>query len=614
MSASTREFYLDQLLSLPGLWSPQVSRDGRWVAWSWFRVGPAADVFAAPTDGSAPPLRLTGTPDNTFLVSWTPDSRAVIVEQDRDGNERAQLFRVDLERPLEMVALTMADPGYFIRGGQLHPDGRRLIYGANYDFDRGQEIEPTWMYCHDLQTGRKQVLARPEKGAYTWPDLSPTGDHILYTRMDRHPSGRQLWLVDIDGHNDREIINLGDQVKAFASWFPDSRRLLVIGETDTHRRLGVWSLEDEALHWFLDDPGRNIENAYAPFGSRQVVLIETERARSRAALVDPSTGQETRFARPAGSLLPLAPADGGGWVGQFYSSRQPADVVRFDPADPRPEAFTSLSRIWDRTALQPEDLAQADSIEWPSVDGLAIQGWLYRPQGKPQGTVVYVHGGPTWHSQDQLNNQIQFLVNQGFNVLDPNYRGSTGFDLAFREAIKVEGWGGLEQADIRAGIEALIERGIAEPGRVGITGTSYGGYSSWCAITRYSPDIVAAAAPVCGMTDLVVDYNSTRPDLRPYSEEMMGGSPAEAPERYHERSPINHVGNIRGRLLIVQGGQDPNVTPANVEAVIGALEAEDIPYEILTFDDEGHGISKPANQRVLYLRLADFFRSAFGAG
>src|SRR5205807_8447062 len=109
--------------------------------------------------------------------------------------------------------------------------------------------------------------------------------------------------------------------------------------------------------------------------------------------------------------------------------------------------------------------------------------------------------------------------------------------------------------------------GIAEPGKVGITGTSYGGYSSWWAITHWPVEIVAAAAPICGMTDLVVDYDTTRPDLRPYSEEMMGGSPAQVPERYRERSPIHFVHQIGGHLLIVQGLRDPNVTPSNLEVV-----------------------------------------------
>ena len=602
--------YLDALLTLPGLRHPRISRDGKWAAWTWFRTGPAADLYVAPTDGSAPPTRLSDTADDTFLVSWTADSQAVIVEQDQDGNERGQLSRIDLDRPLEMAPLTEPDPDYFIRGGDLHPNGRWLVYGANVDAATGQEIEPTWIYRHDLETGQRRVLARPQKGAWIEPSLSPTGAHVLYTRKDLHPAGRQVWLVDVGGGHDREILNFGDDVKVYATWFPDGQRLLVLAETDTHRRLGVWELATGALRWLLDDPARNIEKAYVPYGSERIVVVEIRGARLHCSLLDPSTGQEQPLPNIAGNLVPIAPVGGGEWVGQYYGSRQPADMVRFslDAADP--EKFISLTRVWERTDLRPHDFSPALDFRWEAGDGLQIQGWLYHPQQEARGTIVYVHGGPSYHSQDQINNQIQYFVRQGFTVLDPNYRGSTGFGLPFREAIKAEGWGDAEQYDIRAGIEALIAAGIAEPGKVGITGTSYGGYSAWCAITRFPPEIVAASAPVCGMTDLVVDYETTRPDLRPLSEEMLGGSPKQAPECYRQRSPIHFVGNIRGKLLIVQGLQDPNVTPENVRTVRRELEEAGVPYEMLAFEDEGHGISRPSNQKVLYPRLAEFFADA----
>jgi dipeptidyl aminopeptidase/acylaminoacyl peptidase len=92
---------------------------------------------------------------------------------------------------------------------------------------------------------------------------------------------------------------------------------------------------------------------------------------------------------------------------------------------------------------------------------------------------------------------------------------------------------------------------------------------------------------------------------------MMGGSPSQVPARYRERSPIHFVANIKGRLLIVQGMRDPNVTPQNMAAVRQALDAARIRYEVLIFEDEGHGIHKRANNRVLYRRLADFFEATF---
>jgi dipeptidyl aminopeptidase/acylaminoacyl peptidase len=600
------DLYLEALLSAPALHGPQVSPDGGWVAWSWSRLGPAADVFAAPTDGSSPPLRLTETSDDTLVVSWTPDSRAVLVGQDRDGDERTRLFRVGLEEPAIMEPLTEESPGYYVRGGQVH--GRWLVYGANLDVETGEEIEETWIYRHDLRSGERKVLARPRRGNFYAPQLNAQGDRVVYHRNDLDPAGLQVWLVDIEGQDDREILNFGSRVKIYASWFPDGRRVLFVAETESHRRLGVWA--EGAVRWLLDDPGRNVEYAFVPPTSGPVVVVEVERSRVRATLLDPETGTEERPSVAAGNAIPLSPTDGENWVGLYYDARHPVDLVLFDPTEAG-KAPASLTGLWERVPLKSGDLAPAEDFTWTSVDGLEVQGWLYRTRSRSTGTIVLIHGGPTHHAEDRFNAQIQYLVSRGFDVLAPNYRGSTGFGLRFQESIKEDGWGGREQEDIGAGIEALIRAGVAEPGRVGVTGTSYGGYSAWWAITHFPPDLVAAAAPICGMTDLVVDYYATRPDLRPYSEEMMGGSPEEVPGRYRERSPVNFVENIRGELLIVQGLRDPNVTQDNVHAVTRALDELGIAYELLTFEDEGHGIARPKNLKVLYPRLADFFEGAF---
>ncbi len=607
------EEYLEAILALPDMQDllPKVSPDGRWVAWVWFGLGPAADVYVAPTDGSAAPIRLTDTDEDTYLVAWLPDSSGVLVEQDRSGNERVQIFRVDLGKPLVMTPLTEPDPNYYIRGAQMHPNGRWLVYGANVDVETEKEIEPTWVYRRDLISGERLPLARPEKGGYMLLDLNHPGTHILYSRQDLHPAGRQIWLVDIEGQQDREILNFGSDVKTFVSWFPDGQRVLVMAETETHRRVGIWRLEDQSLLWLIDDPARDIEDVFVPHRSENIVIVESVRGRTRCTMYDLESDTETRLPNIAGNLIPLAPVDGQ-WVGFYYGSRQPTEAVLFRlDENLDPEKFKGLSRVWERTALRIDDYTQAEDFDWRSTDDLMIHGWLYRPQGDARGTIVYVHGGPTWHSQDWINTKIQFFVNQGFNILDPNYRGSTGYGLPFREAIKVHGWGGMEQEDIRAGIQALFAAGIAEPGKVGVTGTSYGGYSSWYAITKFPPELVAAAAPICGMTDLEVDYETTRPDLRPFSAEMMGGSPAEVPQRYYERSPIHFIQDIRGSLLIVQGAQDPNVTPENVRVVEIALNKAEIPYQKLVFEDEGHGISKKANQKTLCLRLLAFFEEAF---
>jgi dipeptidyl aminopeptidase/acylaminoacyl peptidase len=614
--------FLDQLLSLPSVAHALLSPDGRWVAFAWYRIHENYDVFAVPTDGSAPPLALTHTPDYTWLVSWAPDSRSVIVEQDRDGDEHVRLFRVDLQKPGVMQLLTEDRPPYFIHGGSLHPDGVRLFYGANYDFSAGQVIDPTWIYSHDLRTGERHILARPERPCFMEVRLNRQGTHLLYSRQDRHPSGRQFWLVDVQGRNDQEILNFGDRCKVFARWFPDGEHILVLSEStggrlhespqgrpQDHQSLGIYHWPTGELRWLIDDPQRSIEGTWvSPEGT--VVVDEMLNAGHVATYIELPSRAERPFPRLPGNLLPLGKSADGGWVGMYYTATTPTELVRFGEGARSVEDLSSLTRGWEHTALRPEQLCRAEAFSWYSVDGQQVWGWLYRARPNPERAIVFVHGGPTWHSEDCFNAQIQYLVSRGFNVLDVNYRGSTGYGLKFREMIKEDGWGGREQCDIASGARALIAAGLARPGRVGVTGTSYGGYSSWFQITFYPQQVIAAAAPICGMTDLVVDYETTRPDLRPLSEEMIGGNPQQVPDRYYARSPIHFVHYIRGKLFIIQGAQDPNVTPENVRQVRQRLDQHGIPFELLVFEDEGHGIAKTVNQRVLYARLAEFFEDA----
>lgn len=606
--------FLHQLLHLPTVLFALLSPDARWVAFVWQRRHENLDVFVVPSDGSAPPVALTHTPEYTWLTSWTPDSRAVIVAEDHDGDERNRLFRVDLDHPLEMVPLTEDRPQYYIRGGDLHPDGKTIFYGANYDFAAGQTLEPTWIYRHDLASGQRLAIARPKRPVNMEVSLNRKGTHLLYCRKDRHPAGRQFHLVDVNGREDREILYFGDEVKTFACWFPDSDQILVLSESidgrpQSHQSLGVYSMTNQSLRWLIDDPGRALEGArVSPDGT--IIVDEIVQANHMPTFIDPLTWEEKTFLRLPGNLIPLGRAADGAWIAMHYSATNPVELVRFNERASSPEDLTSLTRTWEFSDLTPSQLTPAEVFCWPSMDGLEIQGWLYRARPNLHRAIVFVHGGPSYHSEDKLNAQLQYFVSRGFNVLDVNYRGSTGFGLKFREAIKEDGWGGREQVDIATGIEALIKQGLADPRRVGVTGTSYGGYSSWHLITHYPPELIGASAPICGMTDLVVDYETTRPDLRPYSEEMIGGRPDQVPEKYFERSPIHFVQDIRGKLLIVQGAQDPNVTPENVRQVRGSLEAHQIPYELLVFEDEGHGIYKTANQEKLYLRLADFFDKA----
>jgi len=499
----------------------------------------------------------------------------------------------------------------------LHPNGRHLFYAANYDFETGKLIEPSWVYRHDLVTGEHLPIARPNMPNWVVPELNCSGTHLIYPCCELNPAGRQYWLVDADGKDNREMLNFGEAIKVFAHWHPDSEHIVFMSEStgkgsQDHFSLGVYHWPSQELRWLIDDPARGIESHWVTRDGL-VVVDELKASNHVTSYLDIHTGQETAFPRLPGNLLPIGQAADGCWIAMYYSATTPVELVRLPLQAHSPDELVSLTHVWEHTQLTPAHLAPAQDFRWKSVDGVEIQGWLYQASSNRKKAIIFIHGGPTYHSESRLNPQLQYYVSRGFNVLDVNYRGSTGFGLKFRNLIKEDGWGGREQADIATSAQALVQAGLADPGKIGVTGTSYGGYSAWFLITHYPPEVIGASAPICGMTDLVVDYNTTRPDVRPYSEEMLGGRPDQVPERYYERSPINFVQAIRGKLLIVQGALDPNVSPENVRQVRQRLEEHRIPYNLLVFEDEGHGISKPANQEDLYPRLVEFFEQAFGS-
>lgn len=598
--------FLDRLLALPSTFAARTSPDGRQVAFARRGFGHGAQVYIASLMQDGPVRRVTSPPGDCVPVSWSFDSGALVVARNHDGDERDALSLLDVPSGRE-TRLTERPDDHFLFGGALHPNGRFLFYAATKDFDSDRSIESAWLWRHDIRTGERLCIARPIGSHQPVPLVCPDGSSILYSRNDIDPAGRQLWLVDIDGSNDREILNAGSSVKLTGEWSPDGRSIAVHADGPGHPRVGLYDMTTARIRWLVDDPHRNVEAVHWPKGSDRIVCIETIDAVTRGFLLDPDSGKEWAVVDPEGAtLLPIAPAASGTWLGERYDALHPRSLVMFDPADPTKPVPVAPGP----DGIDPSELVAPESVTWRSSDDALVQGWLYRPKSTPVGAIVAVHGGPTWHIENRLSPFIQYLVHRGFVVLEPNYRGSTGFGPAWRDAIKVDGWGGREQDDIRAGIRMLIDKGIVPAGSVGVTGLSYGGYSAWCAATRWPVSEVAAAAPVCGMTDLRVDYETTRPDLRTYSIEMIGGTPDECPAKYYERSPINFVHNVRADLLIVQGMQDPNVTPENLAAVRAALDNAGVVYEVLTFDDEGHGIVKVGNRRILFHRVADFFERA----
>ncbi|MEZ5833610.1 MAG: prolyl oligopeptidase family serine peptidase [Dongiaceae bacterium] len=590
----------------PVIWEPKLSKDGCWAAWTWTGPTEAGNIWLAPTDGSAPPRRVTDEPDHIYVRAFSPDSTRLLLAQSEGSSEHDHLILLDLENG-ERRQITPRQDDHYVYGGAFTPDGQSILYAASWDDVAKSAIEGQRIYLHDLATGLRRVVSAAESLSDRPLELSEDARFVLYHRQERHPSGSQIWLLDLKTDDDREILNVGDSRKAYGTWI-DGRRILVRAETDSHDRIGVLILPNMEVRWLIDDPARSIDNAIAGADARSAGILDFRQGGLQATQLDLASGAERPLLAPGCSLLPIAQLPSGQWLCERCSSRAPHELLRLDPAGGTVIEISHTARHLARADMS---FTAAQPYRWRSTDGSEIAGWLYEPAGPSRGLIAHIHGGPTWHSEDWVNSTIQFLVAAGFTVLDPNYRGSTGYGRAFREAIKEDGWGGREQDDIRAGLESLIAAGKGRRGRIGIIGLSYGGYSSWCQITK-SSDLVDAAVPICGMYQLTTDYDETgMPHGRAYSEEMMGGAPAEQPERYFNASPANFIDRIKGRLMIVHGLKDSNVSPENTRAAVRDLDRAGIPYTLLTFDNEGHGIYRASNRETLFRRVADFFGEAF---
>jgi dienelactone hydrolase len=547
---------------------------------------------------------LTDGADHYTIRDVAPDGSRLLLAQSVHANEHDHLLLLDRATGA-LTQITPTQDTHYVYGGAFSADLGAVFFLADFDYATGQVTEGAWLWRQDLKTGARTCLARADSPPhfYVGPELSPDGTRLLWHRSDRDPGGYQLWVVPVGGGEGRKVLDLGPKNNVLACWLDDGR----IGFACDHQgrdRLGVLTLATGAVDWVAGEPDLFPHSVLAGTGE-DFVCIHHEQSHTRAALVGPQGIRPLPNLSGRRSLLPHAALPGDGWLAEAYDADAPHDLVAV--------AGDGACRVIWRAPPEPARRhARPQDFRWTAPDGRAMQGWLYRPEGRARGLIGYVHGGPTWHSEDWVNPKIQFWVAQGYAVLDPNYRGSTGFGYNHRESIKAQGWGAEEQADIRAGLEAALAAGI--PGPVAVAGNSYGGFSSWFAITRHA-DLVTAAIPMCGMYRLDIDYHATEmPHGRAYSEEMMGGTPEEFPEKYANASPGRFIDRIRGHVMIVHGLADSNVGPENTHTAVRELTAAGIPHEVMLFEDEGHGICRRGNLETYLRASAEFLERAFLAG
>lgn len=219
--------------------------------------------------------------------------------------------------------------------------------------------------------------------------------------------------------------------------------------------------------------------------------------------------------------------------------------------------------------------------------GGRVHALVSKPEGdRPYPTVFDVHGGPTAQDDDSFVPTAAAWVDHGFAVVRVNYRGSTGYGSEWRDAI--EGRVGLtELEDVKAVRDWAVESGLADPGRLVLTGGSWGGFLTLLGIGTQPDDwtVAVAAVPVA---DYVAAYEDEMEGLQAFDRSLFGGSPEEVPERYRESSPITYVDRVKAPVLVLAGENDPRCPIRQIDNYLARLAELGRPHEVYRYD-AGHG-------------------------
>ncbi len=277
-----------------------------------------------------------------------------------------------------------------------------------------------------------------------------------------------------------------------------------------------------------------------------------------------------------------------------------------------------LSTLYQvREKVERKHLAPMTVVRYKSSDGLEVPAYLTLPKGVPAKNlplVVNPHGGPWARDGWGYNSYAQFLANRGYAVLQPNFRGSTGFGKKFLNAGNNE-WGQKMQDDITWGVKHLVDQGMVDANRVGIMGGSYGGYAALAGVT-FTPEVYAASVAIVPPSNLQTLLDSIPPyweAIRATFYKRMGDPRTpEGLAQMKRQSPHAHADKIKTPLMVVQGANDPRVKQRESDQIVVALRDRKYPVEYILAPDEGHGFARPVNNMAMIAASEKFLAKHLG--
>ncbi|HMF53277.1 MAG TPA: S9 family peptidase, partial [Edaphobacter sp.] len=437
---------------------------------------------------------------------------------------------------------------------------------------------------------------------------SPDGEQIVYVTREKEFFSGRLNLLRFDPHAGQPV---GEPIKLYtapvdrgggwsihgAVWSPDNKTLATVLQNDGWSHIYLVSAKGGDPKQITRGDFEDEDPVFSPDGKHLIFvsnrgLLEANNLWT-SSLEGGEARQVTKFDTPGISSQPQWSPDGRSIYFLHQSPTQTADLFRQDLGGSQATAITRTTpQNYSSSAQIPE------RVTWKSKDGKQIAGLLYTPKGAKQGTrlptVLWIHGGPEGQDDFRADVWAQYLAQAGYVVLEPNYRGSSGYGEVFRN-LNVEDSDGGEVDDVAAGAQYLIDRGLADPAHIAIGGGSHGGTMVAYAVTRY-PELFAAAVELYGVVDReLFVYRTNHPSSIRWMMKM-GGTPSEKPEVYRRANVLLSIDKVRTPILIMHGENDPQVPPAESVEFTKALREHHKTYFYFTYPNELHGFSQPAHR------------------
>ncbi|NGO07900.1 prolyl oligopeptidase family serine peptidase [Streptomyces sp. HC44] len=538
--------------------------------------------------------QVTDRPNGTTDGVLSPDGEWIWWFDDKDGDEfgiwRRQPFVRGEGAPSgpDEAAAPGLHPSY-PAGLALAHDGRTAVVGRSTDED-GSTI-------HVARTGEDPVEIYRHRESAGVGDLSYDGSLIAIEHTEHGDAMHSaLRVLRVDGSTVAELddtkggtVELGLEVLGFAPVDGDTR--LLVG----HQRRGRWepmvwdvASREETDLALTEQLEGDLSAEWYPDGSA-LLIVHSYEARSELWRFELASRRLERIPTPKG-MVSGATARPDGSVEYLWSSAAEPPVVR----------STSGAVVLDSPGMKSPGSVPVEDV-WVTGPGGLIHALVQRPAGVtgPLPTVFDIHGGPTWHDSDSFAAGPAAWVDHGYMVIRINYRGSTGYGREWTDALKHR-VGLIELEDIAAVREWAVTSGFADPGRLILTGGSWGGYLTLLGLGT-QPDLWALGIAAVPVADYVTAYHDEMEALKAMDRTLLGGTPEEVPERFEASSPLTYVDAVQAPVYISAGVNDPRCPIRQVENYVARLTARDAVHEVYRYD-AGHG-SLVVDERIKQVRL-----------